>query len=67
MSGNSFSVTGLNGSANVLIFDLSGKGVAKFSSVSNNEVLSTSNLKAGIYGIKVINGVNTYNTKLVLN
>jgi hypothetical protein len=60
-------VSGLNGMANVSIFDLSGKGVAKFTNVSNNQVLSNSNLKAGIYVVKVMNGVNTYNSKLVLN
>ena len=67
MSDKSFSVTGLNGAAKVSIFDLSGKGVAKFSSVSNNDVLNNSNLKAGIYVVKIINGVNTYNSKLVIN
>ena len=60
-------VTGLTGMANVAIYDLSGKGVAKFSNVSNNQILNNSNLNAGIYVVKVMNGVNTCNSKLVLN
>ena len=60
-------VSGLDGMANVSIFDLSGKGVAKFTNVSNNQVLSNPDLKDGIYVVKVINGTNNTCSKLIIN
>jgi hypothetical protein len=67
ISRNSFMVTGLNGKAEVNIYDLSGKRIAGFTRISNNEVLTNSSLKAGLFIVKVNNGANTSTAKLVFN
>jgi len=67
ISRNSFMVTGLKGKADVNIYELSGKRVAGFTQISNNDVLTDSSLKAGLLIVKVNNGANSTTAKLVLN
>jgi hypothetical protein len=67
LSGNSFAVAGFEGKADVTIYQLSGKRVAAFTQVANNDVLTNSNLNAGVYIVKVMNGATTYNSKIVFN
>jgi len=67
ISRNSFMVTGLKGKADVNIYELSGKRVAGFTQISNNDVLTNSSLKAGLLIVKVNNGANSTTAKLVLN
>jgi hypothetical protein len=67
LSGNSFAVAGIDGKADVAIYELSGKRVATFTQVVNNDVLTNSNLKAGLYIVKLNNGANSTAAKLVFN
>jgi hypothetical protein len=67
ISRNSIMVTGLKGKADVNIYELSGKRVAGFTQISNNDVLTNSTLKAGLLIVKVNNGANTTTAKLVFN
>jgi hypothetical protein len=67
LSGNSFAVAGIDGKADVAIYELSGKRVATFTQVVNNDVLTNSDLKAGLYIVKLNNGANSTAAKLVFN
>jgi hypothetical protein len=67
LSGKSFAVAGIDGKADVAIYELSGKRVATFTQVVNNDVLTNSNLNAGVYIVKVMNGATTYTSKIVFN
>jgi len=67
MSAQSFALSGVKGNATVNVMNLSGKRVAQFNNVTDNQILTNSLLNKGIYIISVTNGVESYNSKLVLN
>ncbi len=59
-------ISGINNRANVSISDISGRIIAKYNDVANNQSLSGLNeLKSGIYLVKVTEGLNTFTSKLV--
>ena len=67
LSANSFSISGLKTTASVNVMDMSGKRVAQFKNVTDNQTLSNSSLNNGIFIINVNDGVKSSNLKLVLN
>ena len=59
-------ISGLKGMARVLVSDISGKIVADFNNVSNNQSLSgLQNLNSGVYVIRINDGSNQLITKLI--
>jgi hypothetical protein len=59
-------ISGISESANVSISDISGRKIAEYKDVTNNQNLSgLSGLKSGIYMVKVTEGKNTFTSKLV--
>ena len=51
---------------NVSILDLSGKDIANFYKVTNNQTLSNAFFQSGIYIVKISEGIQVFCTKLVL-
>lgn len=59
-------VSGLKSTAGIVITDLSGKKVAEYQNVANNQHLNNlENLKAGVYLMKITEGMNQFTTKLI--
>ena len=59
-----FYLTGLTSAANVSVFDISGKNVADFYPVTNNQTLSSSGIQNGIYIVKVNENSQVFCTKI---
>jgi len=62
----SFFLTGIKNEVSVSVFDLSGKSIANFNKVTNNQTLSSPLFQRGIYIVKVNEGVQVFSTKLAL-
>jgi hypothetical protein len=65
-SPNSFYLKGIKSDVNVSVLDLSGKNIANFYNVTNNQTLSSSLFQKGIYIVKINEGVQVFCTKLAL-
>ncbi|MBA4411363.1 MAG: DUF4465 domain-containing protein [Bacteroidota bacterium] len=59
-------ISGLTESARVSVTDISGRLVAEYSNVSNNQsVTDMDKLTSGVYFLKIIDGKNQFTTKLI--
>jgi len=59
-------ISGLNGIARVTISDVSGKNVAEYNNLSNNQSINgLQDLNSGVYFIKITEGKNQFTTKLL--
>lgn len=59
-------VSGLESTAGIVITDLSGKTIAEYQIVTNNQSIpNLEHLKAGVYFIKITEGKNQFSTKLI--
>ena len=65
-SDKSFYLKGVNTDVNVSVLDLSGKNIANFYKVANNQTLSSAFFQRGIYIVKINEGVQVFCTKLAL-
>jgi|GEM_PF-1723193 hypothetical protein len=61
-----FYLTGLSSDAHVSVFDISGKNVAEFNKVTNNQTLSSASIQKGIYIVKVNENSQVFSTKIAL-
>ena len=59
-------ISGISGTANVSILDISGRKVTEYINVSNNQSISgLSKLISGVYFLKIEEGENRFTTKLI--
>ena len=59
-------VSGINGTATVSISDISGRKVAEYLNVQNNQsITGLDRLTSGVYFLKIENGKNKFTTKLI--
>lgn len=59
-------ISGIKGNARASISDVSGRTVSEYYNISNNQTISDlDHLKAGIYLVKITEGNNQFNSKLL--
>lgn len=59
-------ISGLNGAAKVSISDISGRKVAEYVNVLNNQsITGLDKLTSGVYFLKIVEGKNQFTTKLI--
>jgi hypothetical protein len=59
-------ISGLYKNSEIFIYDMMGKTVLNFNGKSNEETISVSNLKNGIYVLRVLDNVAAYSTALIV-
>lgn len=63
-----FVISGLKNKANVVITDISGKTIAEYFNISNNQTINNlQDLKSGIYLIRITDGKNQFLSKMIKN
>jgi hypothetical protein len=59
-------ISGINSQANICITDISGKIIAEFDQISNNQSINNlQGLKPGVYFIRIIEGKNQFISRLI--